>query len=130
VPHVGVSAAMLASRLWLSSSLKMTKKATTSRSTSRGLRSGPPAPLRVMMMGPMSPVKRSNSPSAIDWYVHTTLLGSAGPGPARSGTFQLYTKVVCGSMASSNLFTPSAAPSDMAPESRDHSSRRRREPSS
>ena len=60
-------------------------------------------PRAVITMGPTSPALVSAISSVCEWYIHITEEPSIGPGPARSGTFQLYVNVSPGATASSAL---------------------------
>ena len=51
--------------------------------------SGSALPLAVITIGPTRPALVSAISSVCEWYIHITEDPSMGPGPARSGTFQL-----------------------------------------
>jgi hypothetical protein len=99
--------------LWFSSTTM--KFATSSRSTSFGVPSGRAMPLRVTMIGPISPAYWSATSRVWLMYIHIVELPSCSSGPARSGTDQRYVRVAAGATASSPFASPLVPSSYGAP---------------
>ena len=63
-------------------------------------------PRAVTTMKPVRPAYVSPTSSVWEWYIHITEEPSCGPGPARSGTSQVYVCVPPVGTASSALAAP------------------------
>src|SRR3972149_9057205 len=106
---------MLRSRYGLRFSSNTVNIVTNSRSTSRGVPLALVVRRALMINGPIRPALVSPGSSTWLWYIQRMELGSFGPGPARSGTGQVYVHSPAGGTAASPLSKPEGRPVDGAP---------------